>query len=238
MWAILKPNSTEVQEIIWNPRTIKTEEFTYPRSVWVSRDRDWLFKNLRAVPFIRGTPEPPTSNHRVSKTFYRYDPQQNQVYETFEYEENQVPTIGLHDTLNDARAYGGRLIDEKAEQIRARFITPGSGQALSYMMKRISAEEVLNADLKGESVDAPMIDVLVGIEINPETKQPFENRVELAAHIVASSFKTEMIEATIDAARRITKIAISKAEDQPTVDRLVLLGYAELERASKDAEAI
>jgi len=61
--------------------------------------------------------------------------------------------VFAHDTLAEAKAAAKQAIDAAAEQVRARYLTPGSGQALEYEAVHREAER----RLAGEPGAYPML---------------------------------------------------------------------------------
>jgi hypothetical protein len=52
--------------------------------------------------------------------------------------------VHRHPQLNDAKEHAKRTIDEAAEAARARYLTPGSGQALEYEAAHSEAQRFLS----------------------------------------------------------------------------------------------
>jgi hypothetical protein len=47
------------------------------------------------------------------------------------------------DSLEEAKVAAGKRIDEEAEEVRLKYLTPGAGQAMEYMEARAEAERYL-----------------------------------------------------------------------------------------------
>lgn len=88
-------------------------------------------------------------------------------------------------------------IDAEAEQVRLRFITPGAGQAISYLWKAQEARDFL----ANASIPTPLLSVeaqALGLSV-----------ADLAAQVYASTQAWLTVGAKIEAARRVAKIAVS-----------------------------
>jgi hypothetical protein len=97
------------------------------------------------------------------------------------------------------RAYLSAGIDAQAEAVRSQFITPGSGQAMTYLNKQAEALAYLADD--GASV--PMLQAeaaAIGVTI-----------ADLAAVVVAQAEAWLLVGGRIEAARRAAKIAVNAA---------------------------
>ncbi|MEI6558284.1 MAG: hypothetical protein WCO00_07725 [Rhodospirillaceae bacterium] len=108
--------------------------------------------------------------------------------------------------LARARAEACQRVDAEAEALRARFLTPGSGQAMSYLIKAQEARAVLAG-----GGAAPILTALLGIELDPATGAPAASLERLAAIVDAEAGRWQAAEAGIDAARRGAKIRIAAA---------------------------
>jgi hypothetical protein len=107
--------------------------------------------------------------------------------------------------IDEVRAESEREIDAEAERRRLRLITPGDGQSLSYQRKLQQAR-----DVKAGGTNTPLIDALVGVEVNDQGNVA-DTRDKVADIVIATAARWEQAEATIDAKRRAAKIAARNA---------------------------
>lgn len=105
-------------------------------------------------------------------------------------------------SLDQAKAMLKASIDSAAEIERMKYITTGSGQAMTYMQKADEARSYLAAT-DPVPTDYPLISAEVGI--TAETIQ------EVAAIVNAAFTQWQQIGAAIEAARLGTKVAIEAA---------------------------
>lgn len=95
------------------------------------------------------------------------------------------------------RAHYLVAIDAGAEQVRSLFITPGSGQAITYLRKETEAR----AYLADNSAETPMLAA--------EANAVNVSVAELASEVVANSEAWLAIGSRIEAARRAAKVAVA-----------------------------
>jgi hypothetical protein len=122
--------------------------------------------------------------------------------------------------LASARSEALTRIDAEAESCRAQFVTPGSGQAMSYLLKASQARAVLAG-----ATQAPVLAGLVGVEINPATGAVCASLQEVAAVVAAQADAWEAIEGQIDALRRGGKLSVGGAPDVGAVDAVFPIAW-------------
>jgi len=123
------------------------------------------------------------------------------------------------------RAAAVAAIDAAAEAARARIVTPGSGQAMSYLAKETEARRVV----AGEIAASPLLDPLVGVEVDPANGTVAADLATVAAIILAQADAWKAIEGALDAARRSAKIAVAGAADVAAIDAARDAGVAAIE---------
>lgn len=101
--------------------------------------------------------------------------------------------------LAEVKAAHSAQIDEAAEACRARFITPGAGQAMTYLRKEFEARTVV----AGDSTNCPFL--------TAEAAAAGTTVAALAAIVVAAADAWAGIGAAIEAARRKAKIDVEAA---------------------------
>ena len=90
-------------------------------------------------------------------------------------------------------------IDSQAEQVRAKFVTPGAGQAMTYMQKQAEAE----AYLSDSAAPTPIL--------TEEAEAMGITVAELAAEVHANSVAWRAVGGKIEGARRAAKRAAAGA---------------------------
>lgn len=95
-------------------------------------------------------------------------------------------------------------LDAEAEAVRARYITVGSGQAMTYMAKAAEAAAAV-AEEDPEPADYPLLSAEVGITA--------ATLAEVAAVVLAAHRDWQVMGAAIEAARLGGKAAVMAAED-------------------------
>ena len=106
-------------------------------------------------------------------------------------------------TLVDARNYASRCIDEKAERARLKYITPGAGQAATYLAKAAQAGAFKTALFLGQ----------VPGYVQAEADARGVSSRDAAESILAEELAWHAVGATIERARRIGKVAVAAAID-------------------------
>lgn len=104
-------------------------------------------------------------------------------------------------------------IDNGAEGLRGLWLTPGSGQAMSYLKKEEAARSVLAVIQGGgtpDPEDYPNLAPLLGVEVDPEGNTVNDLQT-LATIILAEAAAAAQFEGQIDAVRRSAKIALASA---------------------------
>lgn len=111
------------------------------------------------------------------------------------------------ENLPDLKARLKVSIDDAAEAERRKYITPGAGQAMTYMQKADEAARLL-ATTNPSASDFPLLASEVGITAAT---------IEGVAQVVHAAFSQwQVIGAAIEAARLSVKFAIDEADDADT----------------------
>lgn len=100
------------------------------------------------------------------------------------------------------RAQSIKALDTDAEAFRDRFITPGSGMAMTYLTKLREAESFL-ANTEISAFETP--------HITAEAEIDGMTRMEKATQIVVTAYEWTNLSARIDALRIVKKKAIEAA---------------------------
>lgn len=107
--------------------------------------------------------------------------------------------------LEQIKAHLKAQVDAAAERERARYITPGAGQAMTYQAKADEARR-LAGDPSPDPADYPLLSAEVGIAA--------PDLASVGAVVLAAHQAWQMIGAGIEAARLGAKQAIELAEDE------------------------
>lgn len=107
--------------------------------------------------------------------------------------------------LLDIKAVLKAQVDAAAERERARYITPGAGQAMTYQAKADEARR-LAADPSPDAADYPLLSAEVGITA--------PDLVAVGAVVLAAYQAWQVIGAAIEGARLGAKQAIDLATDE------------------------
>jgi hypothetical protein len=121
-------------------------------------------------------------------------------------------------SLEVARAVLCRHVDERAEVVRQGYLTPGTGQALTYVLKRAEAEGAV-VDPAPTAEAYPLLQASVGIEGD-------SLRDVAGAVLTASAIATrllQLIEQSRLGAKRSIKAAATAAEALAVVDAIAWL---------------
>ena len=109
----------------------------------------------------------------------------------------------LPDDLETAKARARQVIDEAAERVRARVVTPGAGQAMVYERKAQEAE-ALQEDPDPQSADYPILAASVGIE--------GATLADVAAVVIARRDAWRALAGQVEAVRLTAKQAVDAVE--------------------------
>lgn len=125
-------------------------------------------------------------------------------------------------TVDGARAAAVLAIDGAAETARLRYITPGAGQALTYLEKERDARAYAAAGYpSGSLAQYPWVDA--------ERQATGQTGREAADTIIATADAWRAKGAEIDGARRAGKLAVEAAADVPEIEAARDAALAELE---------
>lgn len=120
-------------------------------------------------------------------------------------------------SLDEAKAYARRAIDEAAERARTKYVTPGSGQAMEYQACREEAIRYLG----GESGSWPMLQADVsGGTLHPVTGQPVQNLEEAAEAVMIMYGAWQQVGAAIRTIRLGAKAQVTQASSQAQVAQI------------------
>jgi hypothetical protein len=122
---------------------------------------------------------------------------------------------GLID-LPGLKATLGRQVDARAEDIRLKLITPGSGQAMEYQEAYSQAQAALAATGAVKPADYPMLAATIGVDIDPDTSKPATDVLGVARSVKAAYEAYLQAGAAIRGARLLGKAEIGAAADAVT----------------------
>jgi D-alanyl-D-alanine dipeptidase len=108
-------------------------------------------------------------------------------------------------------------IDAAAEEVRARFVTPGSAQAMIYLKKEAEARAVV----WGQSKPTPFLDA--------EAAATGVTVADLAALVVTKAEAWDAKAAQIEALRRAAKAAVAQADNIAAMHTAAQVNWAEAE---------
>ena len=114
------------------------------------------------------------------------------------------------ETLASAQVRLCRAIDAAAETQRQRWITPGAGQALTYLTKTDEARRAVAGGAPVEPADYPLLAAEIGITA--------AGLLEVAAVVLAAHQAWQVAGAAIEAARLACKAAVGTAADIATAE--------------------
>jgi hypothetical protein len=123
------------------------------------------------------------------------------------------------DDLLDLGAFKSSLnrqIDDAAEAIRLKLITPGSGQAMEYQEAYAQAQAALAATGTVKPTDYPMLAATIGVDIDPDTGKPAKDVLGVARSVKAAYEGYLQAGAAIRGARLLGKAEIGAAADVVT----------------------
>lgn len=122
--------------------------------------------------------------------------------------------VSRFETMDEAKAYAARVIDEAAERARTKYVTPGSGQAMEYQAVREEAVRYLS----GETGSWPMLQADVqGGTIHPVTGQPVSNIDDAANAVMVMHGLWQQVGSAIRAIRLGGKAQVMQATTQAQV---------------------
>ena len=102
-------------------------------------------------------------------------------------------------------------IDERAEALRQRLLSPGAGQAMEYQEVHKQALAALAEPDAATAPAYPMLAATVGIDFDPETKAPATDVLGVARAAVAAYDAWVVAGSAIRAARLGAKAAVEAA---------------------------
>ncbi|GJD93344.1 hypothetical protein [Methylobacterium iners] len=102
-------------------------------------------------------------------------------------------------------------VDNAAERLRNRMLTPGSGQAMEYQEVQAQAVAALKAPSSATPAKYPMLAASIGIDIDPTTNEPANDVVGVARAITAAYDLWQEAGASIRGIRLAGKKAIAEA---------------------------
>lgn len=119
----------------------------------------------------------------------------------------------LFASLDALKAGFKARIDETAEALRLKLITPGSGQAMEYQEAYAQAQAALNATGTVKPSDYPMLAATVGVDIDPQGGKPAADVLGVARSVKAAYEAFLGVGAAIRGARLLAKAEIDAAPD-------------------------
>ena len=114
------------------------------------------------------------------------------------------------ETLAQAQARLCQAIDAAAETQRQRWITPGAGQAITYLTKADEARRAVSVGAAAQPADYPLIAAEIGITA--------DGLLEVAGAVLAAHQAWLAAGAAIEAARLACKAAVGTAADIATAE--------------------
>lgn len=126
---------------------------------------------------------------------------------------DQAQAIGLPETaiLAAVQSWLKEQVDSRAEDLRLRLITPGSGQAMEYQQAYAQAVAAQAAGSSATAADYPMLAATIGIDLDPETKAPATDVLGVARSVAQAYEACVAFGAMVRAARLKGKAAIDAA---------------------------
>ena len=118
--------------------------------------------------------------------------------------------LELGKDLETLRAEARRRIDAEAEAIRQRHVTPGAGQAMTYLAKESQARACM-AEESPDPAAYPLLAATAGIERHPETGEVAEAVQDVAAIVLLILDQWMQAAAAIERARISAKQAVDDA---------------------------
>ena len=112
--------------------------------------------------------------------------------------------------LEEIRAQLCAEIDFQAERQRAKHITPGAGQAMTYLAKADEARRAVADGAAADNADYPLLAAEIGITA--------AGLLEVAAVVLAAHQAWQVAGAAIEAARIAGKVAVLGAADITTAE--------------------
>ncbi len=122
--------------------------------------------------------------------------------------------------LADLQAKAAKRVNGEAENYRLRFITPGAGQAMTYLEKKLQAEACL-ADPSPDPAAYPLLAAEIGVRGATVT--------DVATVVKAQSDAWQTIGALIEGKRQTALVAIAAAGDKTEVDAAGTLDWSDVE---------
>ncbi|SFM82776.1 hypothetical protein [Methylobacterium pseudosasicola] len=117
------------------------------------------------------------------------------------------------DVLAALKARLKRDIDDQAESLRLKLITPGSGQAMEYQEAYSQAQAVLTATGTVKPADYPMLAATIGVDFDPDTGKPATDVLGVARSVKAAYEAYLEAGAAIRGVRLGAKVEIEAASD-------------------------
>lgn len=122
--------------------------------------------------------------------------------------------LKLSKDLTALRAAAIAKVNSEAEQQRLKYITPGSGQAMVYLVK----ENQARACISGLPGPYPLLEATVGIERDPVTGAIAQTVEEVAQIVLGMANQWTSVAAHIEAVRFRAIIAIEDAATPAAIE--------------------
>lgn len=139
--------------------------------------------------------------------------------------------LSLTKDLEALRAAAKRKVDGGAEAARQLYVTPGSGQAMVYLVKEAQAKGCL-ADPNPNPADYPLLACTVGTERHPETGAIAQDVTEVAQIVLGMAQQWAQIAAAIETARLGAKNAVDDATTPAQIEAAAAVDWSSITGAS------
>lgn len=104
-------------------------------------------------------------------------------------------------------------IDDVAEALRLKVVTPGAGQAMEYQETQTQAEAAIASPAGATAALYPMLAATIGVDVDPESHAPATDILGVARSVLAARAAWTVIGSEIRAARLKGKAAVDAATD-------------------------
>lgn len=152
--------------------------------------------------------------HEIIVTTREYDP------DTVRVVDGEVLPYEAPVDLPQAKLHAAQTIDQRAEDIRGKFITLGAGQAMVYQQKMAEAELVLAAD-DPEGVSASIIP-----HVSQEASRTGQSQFDTALTIFSLAETWKQVSAHIECLRLAAKEAVNAAQSKPEIDEAATVDWS------------
>lgn len=124
--------------------------------------------------------------------------------------------------LTSLKTAGKFKVDTLAEEVRLRFLTPGTGQAMEYAEVQAQAEAALSAKATTVKPEAyPMLAASIGLDVDPDTGRLAEDVLGVARGIRAARASWLDVGSQIRRVRQQAKADIEAATSREAIEMIV-----------------